>query len=471
MLLFGELQEEFSIRYRGGDMRVGELGSTARSRFGEGTARRNSPTARCVQVTVSFFRCCTPNDSEVVSTTPTHQALYSQSAERINPKHKLGLDTHAQQTTGDMWMQFSKLFYAICVCSAFACMACSCSSDTQVVEPQDPNPPDTSMVDQNVSRTYRTEHHTVGGIFLEIYIPSDYDETRKYPTLYFNDGDLFADVFGSLTGLEAEPFLMVGLSDGNNRAARFAPYDDNELTAVYGNYTPGAAAYTSAIVEEVIPFVEARYKSNNRALFGISLGGLHATWAGIKYPGTFSFIGALSPSFWVGGGALFFENLESLRPMGLGTTNVFYLDRGTLEWRNLLPFVAGLKDVDLVYGHNIFYYEDIGADHDISAWRIRVENPFRLFMEGAAEIASIEVNDYCAVNLDNPGGKQGRINPIVTTSNGITYSVMSETEFEVLEGNGIVQLNGDYFVHIGSSLTVECRYKGIVEEIEVVRCN
>ncbi|MEM7375650.1 MAG: alpha/beta hydrolase-fold protein [Bacteroidota bacterium] len=352
----------------------------------------------------------------------------------------------------------------------------ACTPEEEEPAPQTPDPTQTTDDDdddddQNNPPLNSTQQYTVGDLNIEVQLPSDYVEGNRYPTLYFNDGELYADIFGSLSSLEAESFIMVGVWDGNNRAARFSAYQDEALTATYGEYTPSAEAYTKTLVEEVIPFVEAKHKSSKRALFGISLGGLHASWTGIKYPGAFIFTGALSPSYWVGDGALFQESLEALRPMGPSAPKIFYFDRGTAEWRNVMPLVENLKKVELTYGTNIFYYEDIGADHDSPSWLSRIEVPFRLFLEGTADLTDLEVSGYCADNLDIPGSKQARINPIVTYSNGIKFSVMTEAEFQVVSGSGTVEADGSYTINSGNSMTVSCSYMGLTKQISVNQCN
>ncbi len=355
----------------------------------------------------------------------------------------------------------------------FMCILLSCQEEPVEPTPQPtptPAPVDTS---QQVSDTYTTEQFKVGDIGLEVHLPPAYDENKRYPTLYCNDGDFFAEVFSRLTSLEVDPFIMVGLSASTSRGERFSAYEDGDLTDTYGTFTPGAEAYTQAIVDEVIPFVEARYKSTRRALFGISLGGLHATWAGIKYPNAFTFTAALSPSYWVGDRALFNESLEALRPSGLASPRAFYFDRGTAEWRNFVGLIDRFKAVELDYGRNVYYYEVPGANHSSAFWQARIDIPLRLFLEGSsqAEIIGMELQTYCASDLDNPGSREPRINPIISYDNGIKFSVMTEAAFSVTSGDGTVQSDGTYAINSGSRMTVSCSYGGFTESIEVRSCN
>ncbi len=351
----------------------------------------------------------------------------------------------------------------------------NCSDEDQLVTPPDNTgngSMDTMDTSGNNPRTYSTESFTIGDWGIEIYVPSDYDSTEQYPVIYFNDGDLYADVFGFLPTLEAPAFIMVGISGSNDRAERFSPYDD----PVLGNYTPSADIYSDAIVNEIMPFVEDRYSINNfkKAIFGISLGGLHATWLAIKYPNAFNFVGAISPSYWVANEAIFGEDLSGLNPPGVGTSTKVYFDRGSSEWRNHLSFVSKLKATGLNYGQSIFYYEVLGADHTTEDWLIRIDNPFRLFIEGidfSDEPTDLDFRSYCAFDLTNNDAKTTRANPIIYYENGIRFSVMPEAEYTITQGSGSIADDGTYNISNGSSMVVEAAYKGLTDVTTLNTCN
>ena len=150
----------------------------------------------------------------------------------------------------------------------------SCSdSNKGGIDPIIPDPKDT--MDNSggpMARTYTSDTYIVEGWTVEIFIPSDYDSTSRYPILYFNDGDHFGDIFGILTTLDTDPFIMVGMSGENSRRERFLAYQDQNVANAYGDYTPSAEQYSDAIVNDIIPFVESKYRvlGNKKALFGIS---------------------------------------------------------------------------------------------------------------------------------------------------------------------------------------------------------
>lgn len=353
----------------------------------------------------------------------------------------------------------------------------TCASDDQsimIVDDETLVPIDT--MDVEPMRTYARENYSIGDWGLEIYVPSDYDSTSQYPVLYFNDGDLYADVFGSLTSVEAPAFIMVGISGDNSRAERFMPYEDPDVSADLGAYTPNASLYSEAIIEEIMPFVEDKFNidANKKAIFGISLGGLHATWMAIVYPQVFNFVGALSPSYWVAEEAIFRENLGALDPPGLSVATKIYFDRGSAEWRNHLSFVANLKSAGLVYGRSLFYYEVIGGNHSPEHWQIRIDIPFKLFLEGIGasdEPSQLELRSYCANDLTNNEASTTRVNPIVHYENGIKFSVMSEAEYTITLGSGSIADDGTYSISSGSTMDVEATYKGVTDNERLTDCN
>ena len=335
------------------------------------------------------------------------------------------------------------------------------SDSTSVVDDPPPPPPE-----EEEERTYLTDGVIVGDLTADIYYPSDYDSTRSYPIIYCNEGSNFGEVYGKLLSLEASPFIMVGIEGSNSRAERFLPYFDPNLDP----YEPKAEEYTLAIINELIPEVESRYSVNDkkRAIFGISFSGIHATWAGIRYPEVFTFSAAFSPSYWVADNTIYGESTSQLKVEGFGARSTFYFDRGTSEWRSSLPMILTLQGGDLTYGRDIYYYEAIGGRHDTPSWSLRVEVPFRLFMEGSnKEIVSFDVNSYC---VEENGSEQGRINPTVTLANNVIFSVMPLAEYEITSGSGDILSDGRYALN-SSTMTVEVSYEGFTSTVELRSCN
>ena len=138
-----------------------------------------------------------------------------------------------------------------------------------------------------------------------IYTPPGYDEnvSEKYPVLYILHGggedergwatqgktDLILD--NLIAENKAKPMLVV-MPDGNMGTGGLAGFNENVLRA-----------FENELKQSIIPFVEKNYRvetdAKNRALAGLSMGGLQTLYAGIKNTNMFSSLGVFS-SGWFG---------------------------------------------------------------------------------------------------------------------------------------------------------------------------
>lgn len=137
---------------------------------------------------------------------------------------------------------------------------------------------------------------------LTVYTPPGYDRAAgtRYPVLYLFHGanadetawtrlghvNLILD--NLLASGKTKPFLIVmpfgyGVPPGTPSTA------------------PGAnlAAFSRDLLEDVIPFIEAHYRSytdrDHRAIAGLSMGGGEALWIGLNHLELFSYVGGFSP--------------------------------------------------------------------------------------------------------------------------------------------------------------------------------
>ncbi|OOQ57989.1 alpha/beta hydrolase [Mucilaginibacter pedocola] len=124
-----------------------------------------------------------------------------------------------------------------------------------------------------------------------VHFPPGYDTTKtKYPVLYMTDGDwnmtVAMNCFNMLRqDYETTEALIVGIGYGSrpNKRSR----DLNPET--------GGPKFISFIEQEVIPFIQSKYRVNdNKALYGYSFGGMFTTMVLFQHPGLFDmvFIGA-----------------------------------------------------------------------------------------------------------------------------------------------------------------------------------
>ena len=133
-----------------------------------------------------------------------------------------------------------------------------------------------------------------------IYTPPDYETSvsEKYPVLYLLHGggedergwstqgktDLILD--NLIAEQKARPMLVV-MMDGNVGSGGIANFGERTLQQ-----------FENELKQVVIPFVEKNYRastnSNDRALAGLSMGGLQTLYAGIRNNQLFSYLGVFS---------------------------------------------------------------------------------------------------------------------------------------------------------------------------------
>lgn len=135
---------------------------------------------------------------------------------------------------------------------------------------------------------------TVGDDFtIYIHFPPGYDTTKtKYPVLYMTDGDwnmtVAMNCFNMLRqdyNTAVEP-LIVGIGYGNRPNKRSRDLDPGK----------GGPKFLEFIQTEVMPFVEKHYRvTDNKTLYGYSLGGMFTIYTLFEHPGMFNMIGIGAP--------------------------------------------------------------------------------------------------------------------------------------------------------------------------------
>src|SRR6185436_11971975 len=133
-----------------------------------------------------------------------------------------------------------------------------------------------------------------------VYTPPGYDDNtnKKYPVLYILHGggedergwatqgktDLILD--NLIAENKAKPMLIV-MPDGNFGSGGLAGFNENVLRL-----------FENELKQSLIPFVEKNYRAEtdakNRALAGLSMGGLQTLYAGIKNTNMFAYLGVFS---------------------------------------------------------------------------------------------------------------------------------------------------------------------------------
>ncbi|WP_162806587.1 alpha/beta hydrolase [Sphingosinicella terrae] len=141
---------------------------------------------------------------------------------------------------------------------------------------------------------------------INVWLPPEHGEgDARFPVLYLLDGALDQD-FQHMAGLAQlgslswtfGPVIVVGVQTRQRRAELTPPPADPRYRAAFPE-AGGAERFRRFIAEEVIPFVEARYRAGpRRGLIGESLAGLFVVDTFLERPDLFHDYVAVSPSLW-----------------------------------------------------------------------------------------------------------------------------------------------------------------------------
>lgn len=144
---------------------------------------------------------------------------------------------------------------------------------------------------------------------LNIYLPPGYNEqdSVRYPVIYLLDGSVDED-FIHMAGLVyflgfpwlnlCPPSIVVGIANVDRKRDYTFPTTVEKDKKDFPT-TGGSAAFIRYLGEEVIPYIQSRYKTNSTStLIGQSFGGLLATEVLFTHPDWFSKYLIVSPSLW-----------------------------------------------------------------------------------------------------------------------------------------------------------------------------
>lgn len=206
-----------------------------------------------------------------------------------------------------------------------------------------------------------------------VYTPPGYDSNanEKYPVLYLLHGggedergwafqgktDLILD--NLIAAGKAKPMLIVML-DGNVTAPGFG----EEYLKMF----------ESELKQSVIPFVEKTYKvsanSQNRALAGLSMGGLQTLYAGIKNTDMFSYLGVFSSGWLPSQTAISDVQYDFMKNNAASINNnlkQFWIAMGGKEdiaYNNCQIMISKFKDLNIKYT-----YSEYPGGHSWPVWR------------------------------------------------------------------------------------------------------
>ena len=213
-----------------------------------------------------------------------------------------------------------------------------------------------------------------------VYTPAEYDKnpSKKYPVLYLqhgmgeyetswaNQGKMNFIMDNLIAEGKAKPMIVV-MDNGNIEVFKNKPGESlSDARAKFG------AQFPAILVNEIIPHIESNFRTltdrDNRAMAGLSWGGLLTFNTTLNNPDKFAYIGGFS-----GAGNIDLKNIDTTyngifkdRKAFNDNIHVFFLGIGSEEHPERTKKLSdGLKAA----GINNIYYESPGTAHEFLTWR------------------------------------------------------------------------------------------------------
>lgn len=214
-----------------------------------------------------------------------------------------------------------------------------------------------------------------------VYTPPAYDSavTIKYPVLYLLHGggedergwwqqgktELILD--NLLAAKKAVPMIIV-MMDGNVGSSGIAGFGEQSLKA-----------FENELTQNLMPFIEQNFRTatgaNNRALAGLSMGGLQTLYAGLKNTDLFSYLGVFSSGWWANQPALSdpqYAFMQSNSEKINTNLKQFWISQGGKEdiaWKNCQLMLSRFDAMNIKY-----LYSEYPGGHTWPVWRNNLYN-------------------------------------------------------------------------------------------------
>jgi predicted alpha/beta superfamily hydrolase len=233
---------------------------------------------------------------------------------------------------------------------------------------------------------------------LLVYLPPSYRKgTQRYPVLYLHDGQ---NVFNELTAFikrewradeaaealaaRGHEVILVAIENNSNaRASEYLPFKTR-----FNNHEARAEAHAAFVVKTVKPLIDQRYRTlpdaAHTGIGGSSFGGIISLYTALSYPEVFGFVGAFSPSLWVGDGSMFHWVREHPAPR----TMRLWLDMGDHEGETpgerlyAMELTERMGDMLREQGAQVRVRFGKDAWHNEDAWAQRFPTALEWFLTG-----------------------------------------------------------------------------------------
>jgi len=210
-----------------------------------------------------------------------------------------------------------------------------------------------------------------------LYIPAGYDKsTEKYPVLYLLHGG-GEDQRGWAT--QGKTDLILDNLIAENKAKRMI------IVLVDGNFYGGGGGiagfgiqqlnqFENELKNAVIPFVEANYRvmtdAKNRALAGLSMGGLQTLHTGVRNSDLFNYLGVFSSGWWANNTKLSdpqYEFMKTNKDKINANIKEFWISQGGKEdiaHANCQIMMKKMDEMEIKYN-----YSEYAGGHTWPVWR------------------------------------------------------------------------------------------------------
>lgn len=364
------------------------------------------------------------------------------------------------QTAFNNYLQ-RRLVLLLSLCFIITTVGCSTPSSTDRKEPHTPR--------------WDKQFQLNNGMVIDVFTPEGYEPDSTYPLLLLNDGE---SMFGNsswnmdqilqrlISDKKIKPVVAAAIYSQGQRNNWYIPYDDRWITLNWGPYVPKAGQYAQEVFEEVIPFMVQNFAvdTSEVGILGASLGGLISTWMGLRFPEKIKYSAGLSGSLWVADYSIFSE-VEGIYNSG----QKFWFDIGTSEWNYYVPLYTQLDQQGVKPGENSFYYEVPGGEHLSEDWIQRIDLPLKVFFSTDKNPApiSLEVMLECIPSRSSPGKYFRRLNPVITLSNEVKYSLAHTATYSILRGDAELGTEGSFRNNPNSEIEIQVDYKSFSEIVRV----
>jgi predicted alpha/beta superfamily hydrolase len=258
---------------------------------------------------------------------------------------------------------------------------------------------------------------------IDVWLPENFSENKKYPVLYMHDGQMLFDssntwnhqewhvdeVLGELIARnEIRECIVVGIwHNGEYRHSEYFPQkvisniskDEREIILTEQLMSkPQSDNYLLFLTEELKPFIDNNFPTltdaSNTLIMGSSMGGLISLYALCEYPEVFGAAACMSTHWPLAKSELiheltnekvsvkFRDYLESKLPEA--GSHKIYFDYGSEELDSLYkPHQLEVDKIMIKKGYSEKIWvtiEFLGEDHTERAWTKRLNIPMRFLL-------------------------------------------------------------------------------------------